>query len=124
MNAVARGAAVPVFSAPTASLVPTGNTHLHLTQRGRVVFTALAAVPLVAGSLLFALNGGGAAASSDQARTQFTFVTVSAGQSLWQLAEKIAPTEDPREVIADIVSLNQLASEDVQPGQRLALPVS
>lgn len=124
MNAVARSAAVPVFPAPATSLVPTGTSHLHLTQRGRVVFTALAAVPLVVGSLLVALNGGVAAASSDQAQTQFTYVTVSAGQSLWQLAEKIAPTEDPREVIADIVSLNQLASEDVQPGQRLALPAS
>jgi LysM repeat protein len=124
MNAAARGTAVPVFPTATTPLVPTGTTHLHLTQRGRVLFTALAAVPLVVGSLLFALNGGVAAASSDQAQTQFTYVTVSAGQSLWQLAEEIAPTEDPREVIADIVSLNQLASEEVQPGQRLALPVS
>ncbi len=124
MSAAAHSTAVPVFSAPTAPLVPTGTTHLHLTQRGRVVFTALAAVPLVVGSLLFALNGGVAAATSDQATTQFTYVTVSAGQSLWQLAEKIAPTEDPRDVIEEIISLNQLASEDVQPGQRLALPVS
>ncbi|HYI32542.1 MAG TPA: LysM peptidoglycan-binding domain-containing protein [Glaciibacter sp.] len=124
MSAAARGTAVSVSPAPTAPLIPTGTTHLHLTQRGRVVFTALAAVPLVVGSLLVALNGGVAAATSDQATTTFTYVTVSAGQSLWQLAEKIAPTEDPREVIADIVSLNQLASEDVQPGQRLALPVS
>jgi len=41
---------------------------------------------------------------------------------LWQLAEHIAPSADPREVIADIVNLNQLPSESVQPGQRLALP--
>ena len=50
-------------------------------------------------------------------------MTVEPGQSLWQLAETIAPTADPRDVIADIVNLNQLQSESLQPGQRLALPV-
>lgn len=118
MNAVASDTAVP------SGTVPTGRTHLHLTRRGRVVFTALAAVPLVVGSLLVALNGGMAAASNDQSVADFTYVTVTAGESLWQLAQEVAPTEDPREVIADIVSLNQLTSEDVQPGQRLALPAS
>ena len=108
----------------SASTASSGTTHLHLTQRGRVVFTALAAVPLVVGSLLIALNGGMAAATNDHSGPQFTYVTVSAGESLWQLAEELAPTADPREVVADIVNLNQLASEEVQPGQRLALPVS
>ena len=54
--------------------------------------------------------------------TVFDYVTIQSGQSLWQLAESVAPTSDPRDVIAEIVSLNQLPSENVQPGQRLALP--
>lgn len=112
MSAAARG------TAPSA-----GTTHLHLTRRGRVVFTALAAAPLVVGSLVLAINGGMAAASNDSAAVDFTYVTVAPGESLWQLAESIAPTADPRDVIADIVSLNQLPSENVEPGQRLALPV-
>lgn len=101
-------------------------THLRLTRRGRVVFTTLGAAPLVIGSLALALNGGVAAAAEDaghaRASAAFDYVTIEAGQSLWQLAETVAPREDPREVIADIVNLNQLASEAVQPGQRLALP--
>lgn len=99
-------------------------TRLHLTRRGRVVFTTLAAVPLVAGALAFAMNGGIAAATGDfgHSAVQFDYVTVQSGQSLWELAESLAPTADPRDVIADIVRLNQLSSEDVQPGQRLALP--
>ncbi|MGO4692246.1 LysM peptidoglycan-binding domain-containing protein [Glaciibacter sp. 2TAF33] len=100
-------------------------TRLHLTRRGRVVFTTLAAVPLVAAALAFALNGGIAAATSELGQSsavQFDYVTVQSGQSLWELAESIAPTADPRDVIADIVRLNQLQSEDVQPGQSLALP--
>lgn len=115
-------------------------THLHLTRRGRIVFTIMAAVPLIIGALAFALNGGMAAATGQGASagigaglgagsdavtvdaTAFEYVTIYSGQSLWQVAETLAPTADPRDVIAEIVSLNQLSSEAVQPGQRLALP--
>jgi LysM repeat protein len=110
-------AAQPHVSAPT--------TRLRLTARGRAVFTTLAAVPLVIGALAIALNGGSALASAPGGGSAtFTYVTVASGQSLWELAEAIAPTADPRDVIADIVNLNQLQSEDVQPGQRLALPAT
>jgi hypothetical protein len=95
---------------------------LRLTRRGRVVLTALAAIPLVVGALFFALNGGGAAATGDQANVQFQYVTVESGQSLWSIAETVAPNADPRDVIADIVSLNQLDSAVVSPGQRIAIP--
>jgi hypothetical protein len=106
--------------------ITTPRTHLRLTRRGRVVFTTLAAVPLVLGSVAVAVNGGVAAAESSvaAASTVFDYVTIESGQSLWQLAETVAPTEDPRDVIADIMNLNQLTSEAVQPGQRLALPAS
>lgn len=98
--------------------------HLRLTRRGRRVFTALAAVPLVVGALVFALNGGGATASADLATGDFQYVTVESGQSLWQLAESLAPGADPREVVADIVLLNQLEGSVVYPGERLAIPVA
>ena len=111
-------------SAGSPSLPPGSNarTHLRLTRRGRVVLTSLAAIPLVIGALVFTLNGGGAAASGDRAHVQFQYVTVETGQSLWSIAEKVAPSADARDVIADIVSLNQLDSAVVSPGQRLAIP--
>lgn len=114
-----------------------GTTRLRLTRRGRVVSMTLAAAPLVAVAIVLALNGGGALASgagtSARPDTQataalqtelvsFTYVTVVAGESLWDIAERIAPTKDPRDVIVEIVSLNQLHGDSVQPGQRLALP--
>jgi LysM repeat protein len=68
-----------------------------------------------------ALNGGGAVATDSGSSTTFSYVTVEAGQSLWQLAQTLAPTADPRDVIAEIVSLNQIKGE-IQPGQRLAIP--
>jgi hypothetical protein len=97
-------------------------TRLRLTRRGRVVLTSLAAIPLVAAALFFAINGGGAFATGQSGATPFDYVTVEAGQSLWQLAGDIAPSADRRDVVADIVHLNQLENTDVQPGQKLAIP--
>ena len=110
------------FSTSGRTAFPSPRRRMHLTRRGRVVFTTLAAVPLVAGALVFGLNSGGAAAGSSGAGSMFDYVTVQSGESLWQLAETIAPNADPRDVIADIVSLNQLGSTDIEPGQRLAIP--
>jgi hypothetical protein len=94
---------------------------LRLTQRGRKVLTALVATPLVIAALVFALNGGGATATLDSGAT-FEYVTVDGGQSLWQLAEQLAPDADPRDVIVDIMKLNQLESAEVYAGQQLAIP--
>jgi predicted Zn-dependent protease len=55
-------------------------------------------------------------------KTNFTYVTIHSGESLWQLAAKVAPNEDRRDWIAKVVDLNALTSADVAPGQRIALP--
>lgn len=99
-------------------------TRLRLTRRGRAVFTALAAVPVVLGAFGLALNGGGALASGAGSEVRFEYVTVDAGESLWSLAEQIAPSADPRDVIDAIVSLNQLTTAMLEPGQRLAVPAA
>lgn len=97
---------------------------LRLTRRGRLVFTSLAAIPLVVGVAVLGLSAGGAAANNAAAAgASFTYVTVDPGESLWQLAESIAPDADPRDVIAEIMNLNQLSTAGVEPGQRLAVPL-
>lgn len=95
---------------------------LRLTRRGRAVFTTLAALPFVVAAMLVGLNGGGAAATGTSPDATFEWVTVSSGESLWDLAADVAPEEDPREFAAQVVALNQLASSDVHAGQRLAIP--
>ncbi|MDQ0895722.1 LysM peptidoglycan-binding domain-containing protein [Agromyces ramosus] len=104
---------------------PKVRTRLRLTRRGRVVFTAIAAIPLVVLALVMVLGAGGAAAESDAAgpATAFEYVTVDRGDSLWGIAEAIAPDADPRVVIDEIIRLNGLDGAVVEPGQRLALPV-
>ena len=97
-------------------------SHLRLTTRGRVVLAALVALPFLIAGGLAALGGGSATASNESSSSTFEYVQVASGQSLWELAESIAPEADPRDVVSDIVHLNQLTSADVQPGQRLAVP--
>jgi Tfp pilus assembly protein FimV len=105
--------------APPARLRP---ARLRLTRRGRVVFTTLAALPLVVGALVFSLNGGTAWGSLEGSNASFEYVTVESGQSLWQVAELLAPTADPRDVIDALMQLNGLVSADVYAGQELAIP--
>ncbi|MFE4951304.1 LysM peptidoglycan-binding domain-containing protein [Leifsonia sp. NPDC056665] len=99
-----------------------GRVRLRLTRRGRAVLTMLVALPIVIGAMVFALNGGGAAATGEQAHVTFHYVTVQSGDSLWSVASRIAPNADPRNVIADLVNLNGLSSAVVTPGQQLAIP--
>ena len=131
-----------------AVLVPAVLTpvpRLRLTRRGRIVFTTLAAVPLVIGAVSFAVNGGAAGAADSATGIDLMsyttdsgivttlaysptdvgsarFVTVEPGQTLWDLAEEISPASDPRDVVADIKRLNALSVETLQPGQRLEIP--
>ena len=119
-TAVSNAAAMHDTNTAVDGAARTSQPRLRLTRRGRAVFTALAAIPVVVGVMLFALNGGGATATSSSGELEL--VTVQAGQSLWQLAEEIAPQNDPRDVISDILAVNDLESGSVQAGQRLALP--
>ena len=107
-----------ILDATTTRATPV--PRLRLTRRGRAVLTTLASAPLVLAALAFALNGGMATATIEQGTT--SYVTVEAGQSLWQLAEEVAPNEDPREVVAQLLRANALDSAEIFPGQQLALP--
>ncbi|TAJ49023.1 MAG: LysM peptidoglycan-binding domain-containing protein [Herbiconiux sp.] len=96
---------------------------LRITSRGRKVLAVLIALPVITVlGLLAMFSGGSAIASLGSSSTEFDYVTVQAGQSLWSIAETVAPSADPRDVIAEIRSLNQLETSSVQPGQRIAIP--
>lgn len=93
-----------------------------LNQKGRrfVRQATVLAVAVVAAISFF--SGQAATAGSDAVKADFTYVTIHSGESLWQLAGKIAPNEDPRDWITKVVNLNALTSAEVAPGQRIALP--
>jgi len=99
-------------------------TRLRLTRRGRRVIAALAALPAVAALTAALVVGGGAAfaAKDAGAPVHFRTVTVEPGQSLWSIAEDVAPHADPRDVVGAIMRLNALESVTLDPGQELAIP--
>lgn len=105
-----------------ASAAPT--TRLRLTARGRRVLATLAALPAVVAIALAVLGGGAALASAEPGAPagSFTEITVMSGESLWSIAQDIAPDADPRDVVDAIARLNVLESPTVSAGQRLAIP--
>ncbi|MBO3663368.1 LysM peptidoglycan-binding domain-containing protein [Microbacterium stercoris] len=99
-------------------------TRLRLTRRGRRVLAALAAAPVAVGLALAVMSGGGALASREDGAPAGTFdtVTVMPGDSLWSIAETVAPDTDPRDVVDAIVALNQLSSTSVLSGETISIP--
>lgn len=104
------------LSAPT--------TRLRLTVRGRRVVAFLAALPVLVALGIAALGGGAALASLDTGAPAGSFaeITVMSGETLWSIAEEVAPAADPRDVVAEITRLNALENGVVSAGQRIAIP--
>jgi LysM repeat protein len=95
-------------------------TTLRITRRGRVVLSALIARPVLVLSLVLASPG--ALAENTETPNDFEYHTVLAGDTLWGIASLVDPQADPRDTVAKIMTLNQLSSAALQPGQELALP--
>jgi hypothetical protein len=93
---------------------------VRLTRRGRLVVFA---------ACLAALGGGFTVLGSPAASTHTTYhpaqhrVVVQPGQTLWDIAKQVAPGQDPRIVIDEIVDLNALSSAgEIRAGQPLYIP--
>ena len=103
---------------------PQARTRSRLTARGRfvvLVFFLLVSFALVSvSSALHAATQAGTGPASPATR----YVTVQAGQTLWQIALRVAPKDDPRDTVDRIRSLNGLGTSttSVLPGQRLVVP--
>jgi nucleoid-associated protein YgaU len=121
-------AARPAAPADTPSAAPRpAPAPLRLTRRGRLVVTAMAVLLVAAGSVALAgaaqaLGHSGATARPGTAGAAITKVEVRPGQSLWTLAETYDPNADTRQVIQEILQLNSMSTDQVQPGQVLWMP--
>lgn len=91
---------------------------LHLTRRGRLVaLLVLLAVLTVA----FSVGRVTSTALGDPASPAASTV-VERGDTVWSIAERIAPKADPRKTAADLMAVNGLATPELQVGQTLRLP--
>ena len=91
---------------------------VRLTKRGRRVVALLILAPLALGMWLFAGHGVFAMGTAPTTKT----VVVQPGESLWQIAEQVAPNSDPRETIYKIKQMNGLTDSSVIPGQGILVP--
>jgi hypothetical protein len=95
---------------------------LRLTERGRRVVAGLSvAIGLsIAAATVVVVQVGGPGDGLQLAGA--STVVVQPGDTLWSLARELAPEEDTRAVVDEIVSLNGLQDVDLMPGAVLRLP--
>jgi LysM repeat protein len=116
------------FPAPaqrSRTAVSTSSSTLRLTARGRVlllVATILALFTVVVVSGQFTAQATVNSDTAGQAAPAAAVVVVQSGESLWSIAQQVAPGTDPREMVSRIRDLNGMADAVVTPGQSLLVP--
>jgi LysM repeat protein len=86
--------------------------------RGLVVVLMLAGMAVTG----LALARGARAADGTAPVVVVHTHVVLPGETLWGIAQQVAPHDDPRDTVARIAEFNSLSSTAVRAGQRLALP--
>lgn len=86
-------------------------------RRGLVATAVVTALSVCGLALL-----GGQAQPGEPVPEATTVVEVGAGETIWQVARRLAPESQPRAVVQRIRELNQLPGSAVQPGQPLHVP--
>ena len=110
---------------PTASLArPQASTKpppvLRLTRRGRLVVVLTV---LVAALGFFAMRGAPAASTDVVHHPRTTTVIVSPGETVWDIANRVAPQADTRSMVTEIEELNSLSDAgSIRVGQPLLVP--
>lgn len=93
---------------------------VRLTQKGRLALTVVATLLMILG--IFTLTTAGAEASNEKVSAEVIQIIVSPGDTLWSIAKAVNPSQDPRETIYEIKTMNALNSSQVFPGQVLTIP--
>ncbi|MPY11864.1 LysM peptidoglycan-binding domain-containing protein [Arthrobacter bussei] len=97
---------------------------LTLTRRGRLLLVGLpialgVAALVLLGAFLTSQAQAGVDAPAPSAVVQ---VDVAAGETLWDLAVQYAPERDTRQVVGEMVELNNLGTSVIHAGQSLSIP--
>ena len=92
-------------------------TRLRLTRRGQVTTVVIGA--FLATAILGLVNQSPTSATEQPTKLPPTATVVVHGETLWQIAQRVAPAKDPRATVHAIEELNGLSSAAVQAGQTL-----
>jgi LysM repeat protein len=106
---------------PRPSERQSGRRSVRLTRRGRVVVILLFLGLALA--LLTALGPRVIATGEQGTPVATTTVVVGEGDTLWDIASKVAEPGQTRAMVRQIVELNALPGVTIYAGQELAVPV-
>jgi LysM repeat protein len=109
--ALGRGMTPRRARSPRTNSIPA----VRLTRRGRVALTAAASVVAAVTVLLSVVGSSGEAAQPHPITP--ASVVVADGDTLWTIAQRVAPTVDPRREVATLMRLNHLRTVTMVPGQ-------
>jgi LysM domain len=111
---------VPLRPAGVRVVRPAGGG-LRLTRRGRLL--AASAILLIAVLTLIgvATRIGPLTDRSPIPASAPAQVVVAPGETLWTVAERVAPERDPRTVVTQIRKINSLSGTEIHAGQTLLL---
>ncbi|WP_435299865.1 LysM peptidoglycan-binding domain-containing protein [Timonella sp. A28] len=97
----------------------TGLRGLRLTRRGRVLIVALALLCLLVPVVVAAT----AHADEGVVAVEVLEHPVAVGETLWTIARGINPGVDNRDVVSDIMNLNNMAVAKLRAGEVILLPM-
>jgi nucleoid-associated protein YgaU len=96
-----------------------GGTERSKAHKWRKILVLYAVCWTVGIGLLTHMWGGEVSAD-----VQYDSYVVKSGDTLWSIACRVQPDEDPRYVAKQIEEVNHLKSPDLVPGQTLLVPPS
>jgi hypothetical protein len=110
----------PTTGGTTGEAIRAEAVRMRLTSRGRAVARTLAIVLVVAVFLLVA-PGLARGVGPDRPAPRVTYV-VEPGDTLWSIARRVAPGQDPRPVVDRLIEANDVRG-GLRAGQELSIPV-
>lgn len=84
----------------------------------------LLALVVVLFAAVSAVRAGSQAQTGRTVHASLAYAEVGAADTLWSIARRIAPGQDPRETVRRIRILNGLETATVRPGQWILVPAA
>ena len=112
----------PTYRPTRPAAAPTAGS-LRLTRRGRAVVLLAGLLALLVAAVI--LGSGSVATQEKGADTVLTEIhTVSGGETLWEIADRIDDTGSTAAMVDRIEEMNGLESANLAVGQELRVPVA
>ena len=95
-----------------------------LNRRGRLARTLVVlSLAIVAASVAGGQAGANTSQSQRSSADTFITVTVAPGDTVWSLANRVAPAGEAGALVSAIIEINSLGSGDVEAGQKIRIPL-